>query len=266
LHELERARSILDEFRSRNDADALDDLRSGSAEAWVDFCLEIDPERAYSLCKSELTRLPASVSLWRKLSQVSAQTDRFDEAIVAGETAVRMLPDPDTASSLALLAARRGDPIEAVRARVEEAKLFSSDPAGGTVGSRSPPRARYCKATAPRWAKRSACSRSSGRRATRPRARKSTPDRIALRPGAVPPRRSGRPHHGARRAARRRTARARRDAPQSAQRHGEHGALHRLISGARERKTFALAAPRPSCRSGSVEQRSRRGSVRSRLR
>lgn len=117
--------TILSEFRKRSGKVPLEHLRAGSAIEWASLIGTFDAEGAADLLESELAQTPFSVELWRAVSQASERTSSLDRAVEAAETAVRMLPDAATARSLARLSARRGDPIEEVQRRIDEAQRIS---------------------------------------------------------------------------------------------------------------------------------------------
>lgn len=117
-----RAYSLLSDLRRRSDNAPLEHLRPGSAIEWADALATFDPEGACDLLEEELAFTPASVDLWRALSLACERAGRFERAIEAAETAVRMLPDAASARRLAELSARRGDPLEVVQQRIEDAR------------------------------------------------------------------------------------------------------------------------------------------------
>jgi tetratricopeptide (TPR) repeat protein len=76
-----RAYARLERFRLRHKDRSLESLSPGSAEAWVDFHLVLDPVRAEKLLEGELELEPGALAPWLLLGRVYTAEGKTKEAV-----------------------------------------------------------------------------------------------------------------------------------------------------------------------------------------
>lgn len=93
---------------------SLEELRPRSTRKWVDFYLEIDPERADRFLEAELVRRPGELELWILRSRVLRARGDLAAAIENCETMLTMAHDSRILRELCRLRAATGSDIDEV--------------------------------------------------------------------------------------------------------------------------------------------------------
>ena len=103
-----RAVAYLERFRDRTEDVALEDLREGATESWLDLYLAYDRSLAESFVRSELGKRPESLELWLMYGRTLEASGRYGEAVEHYETVRRMVPEPRALRRAADILARLG--------------------------------------------------------------------------------------------------------------------------------------------------------------
>ncbi|MHC4376616.1 MAG: tetratricopeptide repeat protein [Planctomycetota bacterium] len=103
-----RAVAYLERFRERTEDVALEDLREGVTESWLDLYLAYDRALAESFIRSELGKRPENLELWLMYGRTLEASGRYEEAVEHYETVRRMVPEPRALRRAADILARLG--------------------------------------------------------------------------------------------------------------------------------------------------------------
>lgn len=116
-----RAYRRLQDYRTATERVPVDSLRPGTARAWKDFLVALDPRRAEDFVRGELQSRPGSLDLWILLGETYEAQHRYQDAIELYETVQSMVPDGQGRRRIASLLAELGAPHERVMENVREA-------------------------------------------------------------------------------------------------------------------------------------------------
>jgi tetratricopeptide (TPR) repeat protein len=103
-----RAVASLERFRERTEGVALEDLREGATEAWLDLYLAYDRSLAETFVRAELRKRPENLELWLMYGRTLEASGRYEEAVEHYETVRRMVPEPRALRRAADILARLG--------------------------------------------------------------------------------------------------------------------------------------------------------------
>lgn len=103
-----RAVSGLGAFRERTEDVALEDLREGATESWLDIYLAYDRQLAGEFIQEELRKRPENLELWLMYGRTLEATARYSEAVDHYETVRLMVPEPRALRRAADILARLG--------------------------------------------------------------------------------------------------------------------------------------------------------------
>lgn len=103
-----RAVAYLERFRERTEDVALEDLREGATESWLDLYLAYDRALAENFVRSELGKRPENLELWLMYGRTLEASGRYEEAVEHYETVRRMVPEPRALRRAADILARLG--------------------------------------------------------------------------------------------------------------------------------------------------------------
>ena len=93
-----RGHARLQKFLNQHKGETLESLGAGASEAWTDYLIELDPERAWKILSQDRQRDPSAIEPWVQLGRIRAARparERFDEEIEEAdelEVARRMAP------------------------------------------------------------------------------------------------------------------------------------------------------------------------------
>ncbi len=89
-----RAFARLDGFRESHRGTAFEKLCEGSLQAWTDFLIPLDPERARAILKQERTADPIDLEPWLQMARIDAADARADDPTLELDRLLRMAPIP----------------------------------------------------------------------------------------------------------------------------------------------------------------------------
>lgn len=103
-----RAVAYLERFRERTEGVALEDLREGVTESWLELYLAYDRSLAEAFVRDELAKRPENLELWLMYGRTLEASGRYEEAVEHYETVRRMVPEPRALRRAADILARLG--------------------------------------------------------------------------------------------------------------------------------------------------------------
>jgi tetratricopeptide (TPR) repeat protein len=89
-----RAFARLDGFREAHRGTSFEKLCEGSLEAWTDFLIPLDPERARAILKEERTAEPTNLEPWLQMARIDAADARTENPTLELDRVLRMCPIP----------------------------------------------------------------------------------------------------------------------------------------------------------------------------
>jgi tetratricopeptide (TPR) repeat protein len=87
-----RAFARLDGFQGAHPGIGFEKLCEGSLEAWTDFLIPLDPERARAILEAERTAEPTNLEPWLQMARVEAADARAEDRTLELDRLLRMAP------------------------------------------------------------------------------------------------------------------------------------------------------------------------------
>ena len=98
-----RAFARLDGFREAHRGIAFEKLCEGALQAWTDFLIPLDPERARAILKEERAAEPTDLEPWFQMARIDAADARSEDRTLELDRLLRMAPIPRVVREHALV-------------------------------------------------------------------------------------------------------------------------------------------------------------------